>query len=212
MRTFDSLRRRALASLAVAGILGVAPPSAARAAGQPSAEEIAALVESLGADDYAEREAAAEQLNALGAAAVDPLFAAAEVNADLEIALRARWLVETIPLEMPHDTPEVVKLLSRFKRRDFDDRVQAMHRLLRVDDDAGIEPLARITRLDPSTAGSRVAAALLAREWWPDDPAWPAMRGRIEAGLGPSTRPAASTSIVRSAHRRTTRSAVRSAR
>jgi hypothetical protein len=84
-----------------------------------------------------------------------------------------------------------VKLLSRFKRRDFDDRVQAMHRLLRVDDDAGIEPLARVTRLDPSTAGSRVAAALLAREWWPDDPAWPAMRGRIEAGLGPSTRPAA---------------------
>lgn len=154
-------------------------------------DRLAALIAGLGDDDYHRREAAAAELKALGPTAIDALLAAAETSGDLEVALRARWLVETIPFEMPHDPPEVVKLLSRFKRRGFDERVQAMHRLLRVDDDAGIEPLARVTRLDPSTAGSRVAAALLAREWWPDDPAWPEMRGRIEAGLGPSTRPAA---------------------
>ncbi|MFM9196616.1 MAG: hypothetical protein ACKOWG_12925, partial [Planctomycetia bacterium] len=38
---------------------------------------------------------AAAKLNALGAAAVDPLLAAAELSDDLEIALRARWLVDT---------------------------------------------------------------------------------------------------------------------
>ena len=191
MRTFDSLRRRALASLAVAGILLVAPQPTARGAGQPSAEEIAALVESLGADDYAEREAAAEQLNALGAAAVDPLFAAAEVSADLEIALRARWLVDTIPLDTERDPPEVATLLGTYKRKGFADRVQVMHRLLRVEDDGGIEALARIVRLDRSPLGSRVAAALLAREWQPDDTAWTGMRDRISMGLGGSTRPSA---------------------
>jgi len=191
MRTYDSLRCRAFACLAVAGILLGSSPPPAPAAGQPSPEEIAALVESLGADDYAEREAAAEQLNAIGAAAVDPLFAAAEVSDDLEIALRARWLVDTIPLDTERDPPEVVALLQHYKRKGFADRVQVMHRLLRVDDDGGIEALARIVRLDRSTLGSRVAAALLAREWQPGDTAWNGMRDRISTGLGASTRPSA---------------------
>jgi hypothetical protein len=191
MRTYDLLRRRTLASLVIAGVLLVAAPSAAQAAGQPSAEEIAALVERLGADDYAEREAAAAQLNALGAAAVDPLFTAAEVSGDLEIALRARWLVDTIPLDTDRDSPEVAKLLDKYKRKGFADRVQVMHRLLRVDGDDGIEALARIVRLDRSPLGSRVAAALLAREWQPNDTAWKGMRDRISPGLGGSTRPSA---------------------
>lgn len=178
-----------LALVAAAASLAVVGPWAAADTG--AQDRIAVLIAGLGDDDYHRREAAAAELKALGPTAIDALLAAAETSGDLEVALRARWLVETIPFEMPHDTPEVLKLLERFKRRDFDDRVQAMHRLLRVDDDAGIEPLARVTRLDPSTAGSRVAAALLAREWLADDPAWPPLRRRIDAGLGPSTRPAA---------------------
>jgi len=154
-------------------------------------DRLAALVAALGDDDYHRREAAAAELRALGPSAIDALLEAGETSGDLEIALRARWLVETIPFDLPHDPPEVVKLLARFKHRDFGERVRAMHRLLRVDDDAGIEPLARVTRLDPSTAGSRIAAALLAREWRVDDPSWPEIRRRIGAGLGPSTRPAA---------------------
>jgi len=179
---------------AVVGILasGVClAPSVVRAAGQTSTAEIEELVEKLGAADYAEREAAAAQLNALGAAAVDPLLAAAEVSADLEIALRARWLVDTIPLDTARDPPEVSKLLDKFKRKGFAERVQVMHRLLRVDEDGGIEALARIVRLDRSPLGSRVAAALLAREWQPNDPAWGGLRDRIDTGLGSSTRPAA---------------------
>lgn len=154
-------------------------------------DRLAALVADLGDDDYLRREAAAAELKALGPTAIDALLEAGETSGDLEIALRARWLVETIPFELPHDPPEVVKLLARFKQRSFGERVRAMHRLLRVDDDAGIEPLARVARLDASTAGSRIAAALLAREWRVDDPSWPDIRRRISAGLGPSTRPAA---------------------
>ena len=189
MRTSDSLRRLTLVGILATGVCVAA--STVRAAGQTSAAEIDALVERLGAADYDEREAAAAQLNALGAAAVDPLLAAAEVSDDLEIALRARWLVDTIPLDTERDPPEVSKLLDTFKRKNFAERVQVMHRLLRVDDDGGIEALARIVRLDRSPLGSRVAAALLAREWQPKDPAWGGMRGRIAAGLGASTRPAA---------------------
>jgi tetratricopeptide (TPR) repeat protein len=154
-------------------------------------DRLAALVADLGDDDYLRREAAAAELKALGPTAIDALLEAGETSGDLEIALRARWLVDAIPFDLPHDPPEVVKLLSRFRHRDFGERVRAMHRLLRVDDDAGIEPLARVARLDPSTAGSRIAAALLVREWRASDPSWPDIRRRIEAGLGKGTRPAA---------------------
>ena len=171
---------------------GLLPPAGISAAVDTGpGERLAALIAALGDDDYHRREAAAAELSALGPTAIDALLAAAETSGDLEVALRARWLVEAIPFEMPHDPPEVVKLLDRFKRREFAERVQAMHRLLRVDDDAGIEALARVVRLDPSPDGSRVAAALLAREWRPDDPAWPGIRRRIDSGLGPGTRPAA---------------------
>jgi hypothetical protein len=158
---------------------------------EASPAEITALVESLGADDYAQREAAAARLNAIGAAAVDPLLTAAETNGDLEVALRARWLVDAIPIDAPHDAPAVAKLLENFKRKDFGERVQVMHRLLRADDDEGIEPLARIVRLDRSVLGSRVSAALLAREWQPGDPVWSSIRDRIATGIGGSSRPAA---------------------
>jgi hypothetical protein len=174
-------------SLVLAGPAG----PAARAATEPSAAEIAALVASLGDEDYSRREEAAARLQAIGAAAVDPLLAAAETGGDLEIALRARWLVETIPLDTDRDPPEVRKLLETYKRGGFDKRVQVMHRLLRVDHDGGIEPLARAVRLDQSPLGSRVAAALLAREWHRDDPWWPGIRERIVPALGGSTRPAA---------------------
>ena len=170
---------------------GLPRSAAAAPTAEPSPESIAALIATLGDADYHRREAAASALKALGPAAVDALLVAAEMSSDLEVSLRARWLVEVIPLEMPHDPPEVVKLLDRFKRRDAGERIQALRRLLRVDDDAGIEPLARIVRLDRSASGSRLAAALLVREWQPDNPFWKDLRGRITKGIGASDRPAA---------------------
>lgn len=157
----------------------------------PTDAEIAALIEQLGDAEYARRAAATARLDAIGAEAIDPLLAAAESSADLEVSLRARWLADSIPLAAPDDTPEVVKLLSRYQKRGFAERVRIMHRLLRVDDDMGVRPLARVLRLDRDPAAARIAAAILVGEWIPGDPYWPGMRDRILAGLGESSRPAA---------------------
>jgi len=182
--------------LAVLGAIGVLAAAASVAAAlDPDAPatvaEIDALVAQLGDPDYAVREVAGGRLSALGAEAADALLTAAETSTDLEVSLRARWLVESLPLAVNGDAPEAVALLERFGTLRFDQRVQVMHRLLRLDDDAGIEPLARIVRLERTAAGSRIGAALLARDWQPDEPAWAGMAPRILAGLGGSRRPAA---------------------
>ena len=158
---------------------------------EPTAESLSALIANLGNSDYHKREAAAAAIQAIGPTALDALLTAAEMSDDLEVSMRSRSLVNAIPLHMPHDSAEVAKLLDAFKRGNFAERVRVMHRLLRVDNNAGIEPLARLVRLDRSTIGSRVASALLAREWSPNDPFWDPIRAPILAGLARSTRPTA---------------------
>jgi hypothetical protein len=165
------------------------------AADQPDGD-VDALVAQLGDADYAVRETAASSLAALGSAAADALLTAAETNPDIEIALRARWLIRDLPAESlalsrPDDPPAVAALLDRLARAPAANRGAILHRVLRLDDDAGIEPLARIVRLDRTAAGSRTAAVLLIDEWQPGDPAWAAIRERIARGLGTSGRPTA---------------------
>jgi hypothetical protein len=183
------LGTQAVGSSLLAMLIATAPLSGAEAERSPT--EIDALIDQLGDPDYAVREAASLRLAALGVEAADAVLTAAETSADLEVALRARWLAESLPLATNGDGPEARALLQRFSTSGYDDRVRIMHRLLRLDDDAGIEPLARIVRLERTAAGSRIAAALLAREWQPNDPYWPALSRRILAGLGSSRRPAA---------------------
>ena len=169
----------------------------ASAAETPSpVADVDALVAQLGDPDYAIRETAAASLAGLGADAADALLAAAETNPDIEVALRARWLIRGLPAESlalvrPEDPPAVTALLDRFERAPAANRGVALHRLLRLDDDAGVEPLARIVRLDRTATGSRTAAILLVDEWRAGDPAWNGMRDRIAAGLGASGRPTA---------------------
>ncbi len=152
---------------------------------------IDALIEELGNHDFSRREDAANRLRAVGPAAVDRLLAAAELSTDLEIALRARWLVEGIPLALPTDSAEATALLKGFGEHPFAEQVRLMHLLLRLEDDAGIEPLARLVRLQRSPLGSRFAAAILIREWRPGDRYWRGMEDAIAAGIGQSQRPAA---------------------
>ena len=175
----------------IAVVLFAAAAARPAAAADATAEDIARLVAALGDPDYAVRERAAGQLEALGPRSADALRTAAETSTDLEVALRARARAEAIPPTSPSDPPEVAAELRRYGTADYATRSRIMHRLLRLDDDAGIEPLARIVRLDRSANGARLAAALLAREYRPDDPFWPLVRPRIAAGLGASGRPAA---------------------
>ena len=158
---------------------------------QNDRDRLATLVEQLGDPDYSRRQAAMRELEQLGGAAIDPLLEAAERSTDLEIALRARWLVHAIPLSRPHDSPVVAELLNDYKSASLNQRVTIMHRLLRLDDATGIEPLSRLLRLEQSDAAARVAAALLVREWSPGDPFFHQMMPLIREGIGSSQRPAA---------------------
>lgn len=186
--------RSALAGAIVGSLLalpGGAVPTAAPLAQPPAAVD--ALVAELGSPEYAVRESAALQLMALGGTATDALLTAAETSRDLEVALRARWIVEMLPttLDHPDDPPAVAKLVDRLDDGSVTERARVLLRLLRLDDDAGIEAVARRARLDRSTPLARFAARLLVREWLPNDPFWPALRPRITAGVAASGRPAA---------------------
>ena len=178
-----------LVRISVAGLLAVVV-SAAGAAG-PTDDRIAELIRQLGDPQYGRRERAAAELDSLGAAAIDQLLTAAEMSDDLEVALRASWLVESIPVDDPGDPLAARSLLQGYKTKPLAERVVTMHWLLRLDDDAGITPLARIARLDRDATASRVAAALLAREWTPGDALWPGIAERIAMALGNSQRPTA---------------------
>jgi len=152
--------------------------------------EIERLVTELGDPDYAVRETASDRLASLGHDAADALLTAAEVSDDLEVALRARWLANPGSPLRGSDPAEATRLLEDLAKAVGSERNRIMEQLLRLPDDAGIEPLARLVRLEPTAAGSRVAASLLADEWRPDNPYWPEMASRILAGLGASERPA----------------------
>jgi tetratricopeptide (TPR) repeat protein len=175
-------------SLAATCLVAAWPP---RAGATSPPADVAALVADLGAADAAVREQATARLAADVAGASDALLAAAESATDPEVALRARWLLDSLPLAAPHDAPEAADVLARLATATGTDRRLALHELLRLDREAGIEPLARLVRLDRPATEAVTAAALLAGEWRPDTAAWQRVRGSIVAGLGPSDRPAA---------------------
>lgn len=161
----------------------------APALASPSDDHIAKLIEQLGDPQYGRREQAAAELDELGVAAIDQLLAAAEMSDDLEVALRASWLAASIPVDAPTDSPEVQNLLKDYKSKSLANRVLLMHWLLRLEHTTGITPLARIARLDRDVTASRVATALLIREWTPNDPYWQNLSKHIASGLGRSQRP-----------------------
>lgn len=184
------------ASCAAAAMADV-PVASTEAAADP--KRIESLVEQLGSGEYWVREAAANELRSIGPTAIDALLSAAEGSGDLEVAMAARWLIDGIPLASADDSPEAAALLARYGKGTLSDSIAVMQRLLRLDDDSGIEPLARIARLDRSAAASRMAAALLVREWRPGEDFFPRLKGRILRGLGGSGRPTAAfvRSVVR---------------
>jgi hypothetical protein len=185
------LAATACATFLACGLTARASQAPARESQASEPAAVADLIRDLGSDDYGVREQASARLERLGPDAVDALLTAAEVSSDLEIALRARWLVQSLPLTAPHDSAAAAELITRYEQGGATARRRIAHQLLRLDGDAGIEPLARFVRLDRDPAQARLAAALLAREWRPTDAYWPGIADRITAALGTSTRPAA---------------------
>ena len=123
--------------------------------------EIAGLIEQLGSRDYTVREAATRRLTEVSDAAIDALLAAADQQDDLEVALRARWILETVPLVSPTDPPAVAELLEGFSTKPLAEQLKVLSRLIRLEADAGAGPLARIVRIHRSPLVSQLAAVVI---------------------------------------------------
>ena len=106
MRWFVSKRSWAilLVVTATAGLLRGEP-------GQDAAETVATLIQLLGDDAYAKREAAGKRLEKWGEIALPPLRNAAATNADLEIRQRAARLVRTIMAAAGHSKSTGLKMV-----------------------------------------------------------------------------------------------------
>lgn len=105
---------RAAAAAPASGAAGQkeGKPDAAAA----SADEINALIAQLGADDYARREQASKRLRGIGKPALAALQAAT-ANEDVEVAARARVLVDRITVRpLPEPVPGGVRGLLRQTR------------------------------------------------------------------------------------------------
>jgi hypothetical protein len=110
------MRRFLPAVLLAAAFAGAraAPPAA------PTAGEIRALVAKLGADDYAEREAAGKKLDEIGAPALDELRAATR-SENPEVARRARDVLRRIERRVENEktlAPTLVALDAKDRRLD----------------------------------------------------------------------------------------------
>ena len=156
-----------------------------------SQQEVADLITQLGDTNYATRESATEQLRIIADHAIDQLLAAADQNKDLETALRAQWILETVSLVGPDDPPEVSDLLKNFSGSSLSQQISALSRLIRLEANVGVKPLARMIRTNRSSSASYLAALILLQEWRPVDPYWPQLVAQVSDELGTSQRPAA---------------------
>ena len=156
-----------------------------------SQQNVAKLIAQLGDTKYAIRESATQQLRLIADHAIDQLLDAANQSNDLETALRAQWILETVSLIGPDDPPEVAELLKNFSSRSLSQQISALSRLIRLEENAGVKPLARLIRTNRSASTSYLAALILLQEWRPGDPYWPHLVAHVPDELATSQRPAA---------------------
>jgi tetratricopeptide (TPR) repeat protein len=97
----------------------------------PTAGEIAAAVQRLGADRFQQRQDASEFLWRAGDAAIPALREAVQ-NGEPEVRLRAAAILENLKYGLRPDTPpEVAALVRRFRLGDREAQREALHALLR---------------------------------------------------------------------------------
>ena len=191
-------QRRLILKVLVAGIL-VAWTSAARASDidapvDPDTQKrLLRLIEQLGDNRYTIRERAQAELAKLGFAAFEALTEA-QHDDDIEIALRAQYLVRSMRIEWSRDTdpPSVKTILKGYEQLGVDQRVKRMAALSQLEEGIGTEALCRLVRFERTEALSKQAALLTMSQPRPqDDQMRLAQRETIEVTLGGSKRTAA---------------------
>jgi len=186
----------------VACLVCLPPPTSTSARGSDPATEaavaaasdpIAALIRELGAGDYASRERAQAKLRRLGLEAFDQLYAA-QSSADIEIALRARYLLRSLNVRwFQEDDPVPVReLLRAYSDRSADERQALIGQLASLPDGQGIPAICRIVRFETSnTLSKRAALAVMQRKADGGSPPAATLAATISESLGSSRREAA---------------------
>lgn len=201
---------RAGLAFALAGALSPAPaaepqPAASQPANQPTvnqpneaqqadnAAKVAALIEQLGAEDFAAREKAQADLAQLGLDVFDTLHAA-QSHHDPEVALRARFLVRSMSVRwfQESDPPEVIRILKGYGDLAEPDRKNRMDRLAGLENGQGVAPLCRLSRFETVDTLSKYAALKILEQPAPADPAAiAALQKHLSGIVGSSNRPTA---------------------
>jgi tetratricopeptide (TPR) repeat protein len=132
-------------------------------------DRINQLIEELGADQYARRERADEQLRELGLVAFDALLEASHHD-DVEIAIRARYLVRSMPVHWSFDSdpPAVKSILSKYSHAGRDERLNRMQHLSALSKSQGIPALCRLMRFESDGLLSKQAALYVMTHWQPE--------------------------------------------
>jgi len=132
---------------------------------------ISKLVEQLGADEFATRERAQEELERLGLQAFDALYQA-QSNKDVEIKYRARYLVRSVRVNWSRDddTAEVKRILHAYGAQARGERFSRMARLSNLENGEGVTALCRLARFEADDQLSKRAALMVLNAEAPSDP------------------------------------------
>jgi tetratricopeptide (TPR) repeat protein len=135
---------------------GKSLPARAEPAGKGALDD---LIQQLGDEQYSVRRRAEEELLRRGPEAYDQLKAA-ESSSDLEIAERARYIVQRMRVDWvrPEDPAEVRRILARYGDLPEAEREKRISRLIALKDGQGLPAACRLARLEPSPQVSRRAA------------------------------------------------------
>ncbi len=127
-------------------------------------ERIQSLIAQLGDQDFTRRERAQQELERLGLEAFDALRDAQE-HEDIEVALRARYLVRRLQVRWysDQDPPEVRRVLRDYVRQGDVDRRSRMDRLALLRDGQGLPALCRLVRFEADIRLAKYAALLIAK-------------------------------------------------
>ena len=172
-------------------------PEAETTAGPSVAETpapAAALIRELGAADYASRERAQAKLRLMGLDVFDELYDA-QASDDIEIALRARYLLRSLTVRWSQDDDPlpVKELLRAYGDSSEDERRSLIEQLAKLPESQGVKAICRVVRFETSNVLSKRAALLIMqRKTGSASPPLESQSDVIAETLGASRREAAS--------------------
>jgi tetratricopeptide (TPR) repeat protein len=183
-----------LRSTAIADIAAASDRATSAESLKEQEAKIDRLIQQLGSPQYAAREKAQSELDQMGLEAFDALNEAQNHN-DIEIALRARYLVRGMQVNWARDgdSKRVRELLRDYGGKSRDERENLMQQLAALDGAEGLEALCRLVRYEASPRLSKRAALLvLEMEQSQEEDQTRRFAATIRSSIGLSRRPAAS--------------------